>query len=57
MDFVGLRQSDEMSDGPGYDVAVAVEVAFTSRGCAQDSGEISGDGGFFSKDGYGAGIG
>ena len=53
VDFVGLGERDEVADGPGDDVAGAVEIAIAFLVGTEDFGKVSRDGGFFGDDGDG----
>ena len=44
-DFVRLGERREVSDRPGDDVAVAVQVAFALVAGAEHAGDVAGDGG------------
>src|SRR5512132_3992160 len=42
-DLVRLGEGDQVPDGPGDDVSVAVQVAFTALGGAKDAGYVARD--------------
>ena len=55
-DFMRLAESRQMADGPGDHVAVAVEIAFATRACAEDLSNVAGDGRFFGQHGHASGF-
>ncbi len=46
---MGLREGSEVADGPSHNVAVAVEVAFSAGGGAEDFGDVPGDRGLLGE--------
>ena len=51
---MGLSEGGEVADGPGDDIAVAVEVVFAFSCGAEHFGDVARNGGFFGKNGNGA---